>query len=175
MACLLECDAAVLEFCEQPIGPSWYDGDGWCLGTPRDFWAVTQHGSVLIETKYARDLADPDVRSRLKKMASSYRLTHGIRMLVFSEKTIFEEPRLENCRILLRYAAGEDRGLEVDLLDLLKGYLSPMPVMDFVLKFEPGRQDRVLGGLCRLALAGDVSFDITRPIDRHAMVYWKRP
>jgi hypothetical protein len=74
----------------------------------------------------------------------------------------------------LRYAGGEDRGLEVDLRDLLNGHLSPMSVMDFIAKFEPGRRDRVLGGLCRLALAGDVSFDISKPVDRHAMVYWSR-
>lgn len=174
MACLLECDRQVTRYREQPIGPAWHDGLMERRGTPRDFWVETERGNVLVETKFTKDLADPQVSNDLRQMATYYGRHYGIRLIVRSEVTVFAQPRLENCRILQRYATFELGEIWLDLHDILEGYLSPMPVKDFAEKFEKGRRPDVIAALCRLALDGTVAFDMNKPIDKSALVYWVR-
>lgn len=174
MACLLECDRQVIRYREQPIGPAWHDGLMTRRGSARDFWVETEQSNFLVETKYASDLADPQVSDDLRQMARYYGHHYGIQLIVRSEETIFAQPRLENCRILQRYAAFEPGQTGLDLTEMLGAYLSPMPVNELAERFEEARRPHVLAALCRMALDGAVAFDMSEPIDRSALVYWVR-
>lgn len=169
MACLLEIDDAVTAFREQPVGPDWHDGHGWREGTARDFWVETDAGNVLVEVKERKELADPDVRDRFRRMALSYRL-NGVRLVVRSETTIRAQPRLENCRILLRAAGSEDPRLEAAMRDALATLPETATVREF--RSFLGDEPATILGLSRLALAGEIAFDMNRPIDADAEVRW---
>ena len=174
MACLLECDRQVIRYREQPIGPAWHDGVSERRESPRDFWVETERGNFLVETKFSKDLANPQVSADLRQMSVYYGRHYGIRLLVRSEVTVFTQPRLENCRILQRYATFELGEIWRDLRDVLDSYLSPMSVTDLAEKFEKGRRPDVIAALCRLALDGAVAFDMNRPIGQSALVSWVR-
>ncbi|WP_331302683.1 hypothetical protein [Methylobacterium oryzae] len=169
MACLLEVDAAVRTLREQPIGPSWHDGEGWRAGAARDFWVETDAGNMLVEVKEAKELADPEVRWRLRRMALSYRV-QGISMVVRSERTIRAEPRLGNTRLLYGYAYSEARRLEADVRLLTSRRPGPMTVAE--IRSEMGGDVETLGVLCRLALSGAVELDMARPIGSATTVAW---
>lgn len=174
MACLLECDPQVTAYREQPIGPTWHDRVRWRKGTARDFWVESPLGNLLVETKYTKDLADPEMRARLHDMAVSYRF-RGIRMIVRTEKTICAQPRLENCRILQRYANfGFDHVAWQPLTGLLAQRRGPMRVSEFAHVVEPKLRPFVIAALCHLALSGTVWFDMNVPINSSALVYWSR-
>jgi hypothetical protein len=169
MACLLEVDAGVRHLREQPVGPAWHDGYGWHPGTARDFWVETDLGNVLVEVKEARELADPDVRHRLSRMALSYRV-QGICMVVRSERTIRRQPRLDNARILHGYAYGENRRLESDLRLMLTRRAAPMTIGE--IRSEMGGDPETLETLCRLALAGVIDLDLSCPLGAASLVSW---
>lgn len=172
MACLLECDPEVTGYREQPIGPTWHDGLGWREGTARDFWVEKNNTNLLVETKYAKDLADPEIRDRLYKMAMSYR-SQGIRMVVRTETTVFAQPRLDNCRILQRYAnfRFEYRHWQ-PLIELVSLHRGPMRVHEMAQKVEPRFRLFTIAALCHMSLRGSVWFDMTVPISSSALVYW---
>ena len=172
MACLLDVDRTVRTFREQPVGPDWHDGYGWRNGTARDFWVETDLGNVLVEVKERSELADPNVRVRLERMALSYRV-QGISMVVRSEKTIRAEPRLENARILHGYAFGEARRLEADVL--LLATLRPGPMSVAEIRTEMGGDIETLGAICRLALRGELELDLSKPIRSSSLVNWTAP
>ncbi len=169
MACLLELDAAVRTYREQPFGPAWHDGDGWRQGTARDFWAETDLGGVLVEVKARKELADPEVRERLRRMALSYRV-QGISMVVRSELTIRVEPRLWNARTMHHYAYGEARRLEADIRLMASRRPPPMTVAQ--IRAQMGEDPETLGVLCRLALDGVVHLDLSRRLGSATTVNW---
>lgn len=170
MACLLEVDAGVMSYREQPIGPSWHDGHGWKPGTARDFWVETAAGDVLIEVKEKKELDEfPEVRERLRAMIRSYHV-QGVRMIVRTDFSIRSGHRLDNCRILMRAVGGADPALDLAVRDAMRALGSPATVADIraAVDDDPGTLDAI----SRIVMAGDAAFDMNNPIDRFAEVSW---
>lgn len=170
MACLLEVDAGVRAYREQPVGPNWHDGLGWKSGTARDFWVETAAGNVLIEVKEKKELDElPEVRERLRLMIRSY-YAQGIRMIVRTEASIRAPNRLENCRILMRAMGGGDPALDLAVRDAMHALGSPATVDE--IRAAVGDEPGTLEAISRIVMAGDAAFDMDKPIDRFAEMTW---
>ena len=157
---LLECNAAVLEFVEQPC-TIYYRLDGADHRHIPDSLVRTANSRVLWEVKTAADASKPDVASRTRLMVEQLP-HHGYQYSVALAEDLRREPRLSNARLLLRHGRAPlsfeqkeycRRLLEADVAlqwsDVVEGLHTP-----FSLKLA-----------CRLVLEGTLHLNLDQPLD----------
>ncbi len=99
---LLEIDPDVLSYQEQPFTISYSNLDKRRKYTP-DFLVSRKGFKQIIEVKPERKISEPQNIRRLTQ-AASFCQANNLEFVVVSEKTIRVQPRLDNIKLLYRYA-----------------------------------------------------------------------
>lgn len=99
---LLEIDPDVLSYQEQPFTISYSNLDKRRKYTP-DFLVSRKGSKQIIEVKPERKISEPQNTRRLTQ-AASFCQANNLEFVVVSEKTIRVQPRLDNIKLLYRYA-----------------------------------------------------------------------
>ncbi len=99
---LLEIDPDVLSYQGQPFTIAYSNLDKRRKYTP-DFWVERKGSKQIIEVKPAHKVSETQNTRRFQQ-AASICLAHNLEFVVVTEKTIRVQPRLDNIKLLHRYA-----------------------------------------------------------------------
>lgn len=132
-----------------------------------DFVAKDQQGRIYIMEIKAKGLADLPKWSSLEPyIREAYEVDHGVPLLVYTEAQLRAEPRLSNCRLMLRFRGPpDDAPAEMAVRDVLEQRETGATIGEIGSELAASQidADRSFGAVMRLALEGVVNVDLTKP------------
>ena len=139
-----------------------------------DFVVKDQQDNIFIMEVKAKGLADRSKWASLEPyIREAYEVDHGVPYFIFTEAELRAEPRLSNCRIMLRFRGPpDDAPAEMAVRDVVAQREHGATIGEITVALA-GLQidaDRCFGAVMRLALAGAVNVDLTKPFSPSSAV-----
>lgn len=159
-AAIFECDPRVRGYVPQPLTLRYPEDKGRVRHHVPD-WLVWRHdGPYVVEIKPAAKAMQPDWRWRFQ-LCRLFLQGHGIRYRVWDEHVVTQEPRISNCRALLRF---RDQPVQTDERQRVLEHLARTSVA--TIAELAAAADAPDGGAVvhALMLRGFFDFDLNQPI-----------
>jgi len=156
---LLDIDYGVLEFHEQPCVIH------YCLAGQNqrhfpDILVKTRDGKMLLEVKTRRDASRPEISSRTKFMAQELP-AFGYQYAIVLAEDLQCEPRLKNCRLVLRLGR---RPLTTEQREFARRLFEAVPCISWGDLKDGHFSPLGIEQCCRLVLEGELRLNIDEPI-----------
>jgi hypothetical protein len=167
---LLDIDAGVLEFREQPCVIH-YCLHGQSQRHFPDILVRTKTGKTFLEVKTSRDALRPEVSNRTEFLSRELQ-AHGYRYAVVLAEDLQRQPRLKNCQLVLRLGR---RPLTFEQREFARRLLEATPFFRWgdlqIGKFSPFCIEQC----CRLVLEGVLRLNLDEPIGGDSNVLTTSP
>lgn len=176
---LLSADPAVVRFAVQPHWLSFWTVDSGGYWVRRryapDIIAELRGGRrVVIEVKGVTFANTEKWRLRERDIRSAY-AEHGLDFVVFTEREIRNEPRLSNCKQMLRHRGfGHDARHTLLVRRTISAATSPSTVSAILngVAQMGGEVDPAFSVLMQFTLSGEVTIDLSAPLGDTSVVQW---
>lgn len=177
---ILSADPQVLYFGVQPHWLTFVDFDDrgqavWQRYAP-DIIAQLRNGRrVVIEVKSTTFATSEPWLSRQEAIRAAY-AEHDLDFVVLTEMEIRNQPRLENCRIMLSHRSfGRDARHLIAVRSSLGTVSSPSTIATIIEAAQVRGGDKSLSfsALMQMILTGEITADLSRPLGDDTPVSWQ--
>lgn len=177
---LLSADPSVVRFAVQPhrLTYTLFDSRGRPVKRSYTPDAVVQQRDgrcVVLEVKASTFANGEPWRSREQVIRAAYKNDHGLDFVVMTEAQIRNQPRLDNCKIMLRHRTFTPDPTSLLIVRQVIGEaVSPTTIGALLSAAEPigGNRSRCFSAIMQITLAGEVAIDMSVPLSDASSVSW---
>ncbi|RYG98946.1 MAG: hypothetical protein EON58_05545 [Alphaproteobacteria bacterium] len=177
---LLSADPSVARFAVQPhrLTYTTFDKRGWPVKRTYTPDAVVQQRDgrcVVLEVKASVFANAETWRARERAIRSAYKEDHGLDFVVMTEAQIRNQPRLDNCKIMLRHRTfAPDPLSHLIIREVIGETVSPATIGGLLSMAEMlgGHRSRCFSAIMQMALDGEATIDLSVPLGDGSTVSW---